>query len=173
MNFLLNRNALDNISGDYRIVCPTILYGQQVASRLASYKSNHFYAYRLMVPLIHDIFPDWIGVTHYQDLPYLFDIDILGEKPKNSKTFSKLRHDMITAWTEFAKTGKIPSISGVEWTEAIDRNQPEQSSVRYFSLDPADYKMVNGYWKVTCEQVWKPNFFNSKKTEKENVKTEL
>ena len=149
------RIAISDVYGDYKIVCPTILFGEEMAKLSPN---HHYYTYRLMQPLTTiSVFncQDWMGVCHGEDVVYLFGIP-LRFRLIFTKDETKLSKDMIKAWTEFAKTGNIRKIDGVEWIESITANDPH---ARIMELKANNYKMVSDFFKEKCDQFWKPKIF--------------
>lgn len=143
-----------NVFGDYNLVCPAILFAEQV-----SFLSPHcnYYSYRLTrnVVLPYSAVPSWAGVPHGTDLYYLFAIPLLAKDAEASQ----LSRDMIQAWTQFAKSGHPGKVGGVEWTHAMNHltNDP---TTEHLNLDPADYKIVKKYFSEVCNSFWKPKIFN-------------
>lgn len=146
------RLAISDVFGDYHLVCPTILFGEQVAKTLGS--KHHFYTYRLVQPLKHYVqCHGWMGVCHAEDVLYLFGMPL--RKPSLEPSETQLSRDMIESWTSFAKTGQIQNLP---WKESLNPNESNPSA-RYMSLDSRDYKMVSDYFKTLCDTFWKPHLF--------------
>ena len=97
----------------------------------------------------------WMGVCHAEDIVYLFGFPL-----RYSQLFTKeeiqLSKDMIQAWTEYAKTGKMSKIGGVEWTKGYTTEDPY---ARLMELKANNYKMVSDFFKEKCDQFWKPKIF--------------
>ena len=149
------RISIADVYGDYKVVCPTILFGEEVAK---SRPTQQTYTYRLMQPLTSvQLFKchGWMGVCHGEDYIYLFGLP-LRFQDIFTKEETQLSIDMILAWTDFAKTGKISKINGVEWTESIVANDPY---ARIMELKANDYKMIPNFFKEKCDQFWKPKIF--------------
>ena len=145
------RLAVANAFGDYCLICPTILFGEQLATHAAA--SKRFYAYRLMQAMspIMPNAPKWLGAVHGSDSFYLFMGPML-RTPEEQQ----LSHDLIAAITNFARSGQPTAMGGVEWTEAIDRKHggDSEKATRYMSLHVKDYRMVAGHYVPTCNQFW-------------------
>lgn len=162
--FFLNfhyRIIIADVFGDYHLVCPTMLFGEYMSRGLNS-TINTFYSYRLMLPLSNGAFSGdgWEGVCHGEDVAYLFMV------PMNHNAYSKseiqLSNDMINAWTRFAWTGHPNALKNgdktIEWNEAIDLND-QSSGVSFMALDSNHYEMISNYFRVKCDQFWKPIIF--------------
>nr|XP_046908801.1 acetylcholinesterase-like [Dermatophagoides farinae] len=155
------RIIIADVFGDYHLVCPTMLFGEYMSRGLNS-TINTFYSYRLMLPLSNGAFSGdgWEGVCHGEDVAYLFMV------PMNHNAYSKseiqLSNDMINAWTRFAWTGHPNALKNgdktIEWNEAIDLND-QSSGVSFMALDSNHYEMISNYFRVKCDQFWKPIIF--------------
>ena len=151
-----SRKAISDAFGDYHLVCPTILFAEEVAKSASPNQLS--YTYRLIQPLTSVRLFDchgWMGVCHGEDYIYLFGLP-LRFQDIFTKEETQLSIDMILAWTDFAKTGKISKINGVEWTESIVANDPY---ARIMELKSNDYKMIPNFFKEKCDQFWKPKIF--------------
>ena len=97
----------------------------------------------------------WIGVTHSSDMPFIFPTDTsLKHMDEPSR---KLSRDMILAWTSFAKRGHPGPMGSVSWLEAFqDKNHPV---ARHMALDSEHYRMVEGFYKQSCDGFWKAKLF--------------
>lgn len=90
----------------------------------------------------------WMGVTHGQDLFYLFHPQMF----KNEPEAKQLSHRMVEDWTVFAKSGQPENAL---WTESFNRETKDYST-RYLHLENGNMKLVSGHFKDTCETLWKP-----------------
>lgn len=155
------RRVLGDVWGDYQLVCPTILYAEEVAKHQGAEKRNLF-AYRLMqdavLPGVSPT-PSWMGVTHGQDMFYLF----LTQLTKQGSPLRQLSEQMIHAWTSFAKTGSPAKLGSgghsVAWEKAVKGG--DNFNTRYMHLEASFYHMVDDYWKNICDSFWKPKMFSS------------
>ncbi|XP_054159712.1 acetylcholinesterase-1-like [Oppia nitens] len=136
------KKAVANSFGDYQLTCPTISFGSKMVL------SGKAYSYKLTFSTRHD----WTGVQHGDDIQYVF-----GGPLRNSNHYSDdvkhLSHTFINIWTTFAKTGVPPKVNGIDWPEAIDRNHAK-ASVRYMTLNPNNYKIVDNAYRHTCDDFW-------------------
>ena len=147
------RIAISAVWGDMNLVCPLIFYGEEVAKHLPS--TNKVFSFRLMqvisnvsgMPKYHP----WFGVPHCDDLAYLFMPQLFKSHP----ALSDVSKYMIEAWTSFAKTGRP---SDASWKEAANR-ETKDFYTNYLHLESGHYKMVDGYFKETCDKFWKPKIF--------------
>lgn len=136
--------------GDTQLVCPSILFGEELARQ--SPPGKRVYAYRLM-QVSKNLFglpqPDWMGVIHGSDVTYLFLPQLL----QSDAAQNELSRKMLQAWTNFAKTGSSPADN---WTEAVNREAGDFST-RHFHLEAGKFAMVEvPSFKEVCEQFWKP-----------------
>ena len=97
----------------------------------------------------------WMGVCHGEDVIYLFGLP-LRLRGFFTEEETQLSHDMVLTWAEFAKTGKISKIDGVEWNRAYTTKDPY---VRLMELKAGNYKMVPDFFKEKCDTFWKPKIF--------------
>jgi len=145
--------AISAVWGDLNIVCPSIIFGEELTKQLPM--TSHVYAYRLMqaVPGGNFGFPTvkWIGVSHGQDIIYLFMPQLTNQTP----AAHQLSHRMIEDWTTFAKVGHPENAL---WRESF-RREANDFNTRYFHLETGHLKLVSGYFKETCEKIWKPIIF--------------
>ena len=156
INVWCSRIAIADVFGDYHLVCPTILFAEEVAKSVSTNQLS--YAYRLMQPLTTiDLFHchGWMGVCHGEDVIYLFGLP-LRLRGFFTEEETQLSHDMVLAWAEFAKTGKISKIGGVEWNRSYTTEDPY---VRLMELKVGNYKMVPDFFKDKCDTFWKPKIF--------------
>lgn len=162
------RDALGDVFGDFHLVCPTMFFGEYAARGVAT-NNNRFYAYRLMQPFHSTVMrcTPTMGVCHAEELIYVFGHPL--NEPNHTfivnnieytatKEEVQLSKDFIQTWTNFAKTGHIQSVGGVEWRQALDVHQVN-SSVGLMELQVPNYRMVDNYFKERCDGFWKPILF--------------
>ncbi|KAH7637888.1 cholinesterase 1-like [Dermatophagoides farinae] len=96
------RHALSDVFGDYSLICPTILFGEEYFQR---FHNVEFYSYRLMAPIksIHFLNDTWGGVGHAADLFYMFGQPFQMKNLKFTQQEKDLSRDMIKAWIRFAQ----------------------------------------------------------------------
>lgn len=140
-------------------MCPTIFLGQYYAQHNPSKKA---YAYRVVHPPKVSVFPTckgWMGVCHGDDVVFLFGFPIRIRGVVYSEVDYQQAVDMITAWTNFAKTGSPGKVGGrVEWREAIDKTRLSVPSppVSLFAFNAPNHTMVDNYYVEVCDKFWKP-----------------
>lgn len=96
------RNALVKASGDYLFLCPVA----RVARRMAEVGSPVFaYSFTHRPSFISA--PDWIGVPHCAELPYMFGdpLSMAGDNLTYSEAEMVLSQRVMQYWTEFIRTG--------------------------------------------------------------------
>ncbi|KAI2809727.1 Cocaine esterase [Blomia tropicalis] len=131
------------LTGDFSIICPTILFGEEV---IAHDNGEHrFYSYRLMQKSkkIDSMFDKWMGIVHGSDVPYIFLSDLI----EPSSPDEELSHDMIKAWSNFAKTGSPGSIGSVEWKQSIANRSDKHSYTRVMELKSSEFHMEDNVFK--------------------------
>ncbi|KAH9408269.1 hypothetical protein TYRP_011940 [Tyrophagus putrescentiae] len=109
--------AISAVWGDMILVCPSIIFGEELARRLPP--SNRVYAYRLMQPVPENMvpgfhIPPWMGVSHGQDVFYLFMPQLLAP----FREARLLSHRMVEDWAAFAGAGRPENAL---WKEAVNR----------------------------------------------------
>jgi len=151
------RRAIASVFGDYHLVCPTLLFGEEYA-REAKSKKHHYYSYRLMSAFPEGVMgcSGWMGVCHGQDVALVFGLPIPLRAIAFTEQEAQLARDIIHAWTNFAKTGTPGKIGDMEWEEAITS---KDHATRFMELDVKDYKMVSDYYKETCDAFWNKRIF--------------
>ena len=132
----------------------------RAAQKQAPHKS--FYSYRLMVkPDIaktqtKGVCSGWTGVCHALDIIYVFGIPILTRGFLSSELDYHFSYSIISAWTNFAKTGHPGMMGHVKWeqahVEASDASGNLYTNV--LMLDPKHYRMEH-FYKKTCDTFWK------------------
>lgn len=90
--------ALQRLVSDWHYSCPV----DHVTDTLS--QASDIFKYRFSVKNPYDMWPQWSGVNHGDELDYVFgrplaSEDMFGERDKELSRF------MIEAWTNFAKYG--------------------------------------------------------------------
>lgn len=126
-------------------------------------KKPAFFAYQLNQPVRVPKLsvPSWIGTFHTTDLFYLFMTPLMRAE---SEDHYKLSLDMITAWSNFAKSGSpglINSRGGqIKWTGAFEGPREDSASrsvgINALVLDANSYHMQSDTLKEVCQVFWKP-----------------
>ncbi|XP_072845287.2 acetylcholinesterase isoform X1 [Pogona vitticeps] len=106
------RDAMIRASGDYAFLCPVA----SVANRMAEAGSPVF-AYIFTHRPAFIVAPDWIGVPHCAELPYLFVsiLSTLDGNATNSDEEEILSQRVMQYWGQFVRTGSPDGGSGKEW----------------------------------------------------------
>lgn len=124
--------------------------------------TNRYYSYRLVQPLSQGISwcPLWMGVCHTVDVEYVFGTPINSFSSGNfSKEDVQLSVDMITSWTNFAKTGDPGQLGGVKWEQAFSGGNDDLGSHQMMALSVDHYQIVQGFYKDPCDDFWKSRIF--------------
>lgn len=142
--------AIAQAWGDYQMVCPTILFGEEYAKHRPN---GHYYSYRMMqmFPFLENI-PSWIGVGHAQDTIYMFLQSLL-----KRNIDKQLSNDIIRVMTNFAKTGN-PGMMNLnddttKWVEAFKND--DNHFTQYMSWNASNYQMIDNYYVKVCNEFWK------------------
>ena len=103
-----------------------------------------------------------MDVCHAEDNGLVFGHPVM--EPRRSTPMEvKLSTDMVMAWTNFAKhgdPGKWTSTgSAVNWTGAFAGSGTDHSSVSFMELNANHYRMVEGFYKKSCDGFWKAKLF--------------
>ncbi|CAN8013828.1 unnamed protein product [Ixodes persulcatus] len=92
------KRAVQDAWGDKLIKCPTIL----TSLTLASNPQNRVFHYVLNYTSDRAIENPWYGMTHFDDVQYVFGRPLLENRSSDDQTYSK---KLIELWTSFAKKG--------------------------------------------------------------------
>ncbi|XP_054716265.1 acetylcholinesterase-like [Uloborus diversus] len=86
--------AISDSFGDYAINCPTLYLAENL---------NHAYSYWFTHQSLNHQNSEWLGVTHFDDVPYTFGLPIKDDQytPEDGR-FSR---DLIHKWVSFARCG--------------------------------------------------------------------
>nr|XP_056701645.1 acetylcholinesterase-like [Euleptes europaea] len=107
------RNALVKASGDYLFLCPVAVVAHEMAeagSPVFAYSFSHR-------PSFISAVPDWIGVPHCAELPYVFGDPLSGAGGNITYTPAEveLSQRVMRYWGEFVKTGFPDGEKGRSW----------------------------------------------------------
>ncbi|XP_060095207.1 acetylcholinesterase-like [Heteronotia binoei] len=107
------RNALIRASGDYLFLCPVAVVAGLMAatgSPVFAYSFSHR-------PSFTSVVPDWIGVPHCAELPYMFGDPLSGVGGNNTYPPAEveLSQKVMRYWGEFVKTGFPDGENGRTW----------------------------------------------------------
>lgn len=136
------------------LVCPSIIFGEELARRLPP--SNRVYAYRLMQPVPENMvpgfhIPPWMGVSHGQDVFYLFMPQLLAP----FREARLLSHRMVEDWAAFAGAGRPENAL---WKEAVNREAGDFNTT-YLHFESGNMKFVSGGFTELCGRLWRPIIF--------------
>jgi len=97
-----NMKKLSDALGDNSITCPTIYMADEFVAR-----NKTVYMYLFDHKSKNNKFGDWQGVSHYEEVPFVF-----GYPLRKTKLYSKqdieLSKRIMKIWSHFAKTGYKP-----------------------------------------------------------------
>jgi acetylcholinesterase/cholinesterase len=96
---LKNIQRLSQALGDFIIVCPTLYLADEMIDR-----NKTVYMYSFNYRPKSSRFDEWMGVIHYEEVPFVFGYPLRKPKQYNKQDieFSK---KIMKIWTHFAKTG--------------------------------------------------------------------
>ncbi|NXU75755.1 CHLE Cholinesterase, partial [Oreotrochilus melanogaster] len=95
----LYRDAMDDIIGDYNIICPTMEFTKKFAQPGHNVFFYFFEHQSSKLP-----WPEWMGVMHGFEIEFVFGMP-LERKANYTKAEEILSRTMLRYWASFAKTG--------------------------------------------------------------------
>ena len=90
-------DAASDITGDFLITCAVVFQAD-----FQSLKNHPVFFYLFDYRTPSSPFPEWVGVPHFEETPYVFGNPLWGTFSENEEELSK---DIMDMWTTFAKTG--------------------------------------------------------------------
>ncbi|XP_022686184.1 acetylcholinesterase-1-like isoform X1 [Varroa jacobsoni] len=118
--------------GDLAMICPTKYFAEQAAMQGLNV---HYYEFNFRSSF--GTWPDWVGTTHGEEIPFVFGHPLSGLEPNATNREKEVSKEIISIWTDFAKTGRVPvKVGGVPWPRYTADEQalllygPEQNSLR-------------------------------------------
>ncbi len=136
-------DALDKMVGDYQFTCPTLEMAQRYAD--TALPSVTVYQYFFDHRSSSHPWPNWTGVLHGDEIAYVFGEPLKANLPGFNYTAEEqqLSRDMMTAWSNFAKTGDPNRFADGGW---VDFYWPVYSNnfKEYLTLRPGRQK-TKGY----------------------------
>ncbi|XP_035206450.1 acetylcholinesterase-like, partial [Stegodyphus dumicola] len=87
--------AIADSFGDFVFVCPTLFFAEKI---------KNVYAYWNTHRSLRSNFADWLGVTHFDEVPFVFGepiLDTYNYTPEDSRYSA----DLIRKWVSFARSG--------------------------------------------------------------------
>ncbi|CAH1244896.1 ACHE [Branchiostoma lanceolatum] len=94
-----NRDILDDIVGDYHLICPVIDFASSYAT-----SGMGTYLYLFSHNLSNNNWPDWMGVMHGYEIEVTFGLPI-SRTQEYTPEEDALARRVVKYWTNFAKTG--------------------------------------------------------------------
>lgn len=101
-------DSLDKVIGDKYFTCPVNL----VLKALAKYHVQNVYSYYFAHRSSNNFWPQWMGVIHGDEIPYVFGEPFFPGKDYRNEE-KELSNSMIIYWTNFAKSGDVNSPENV------------------------------------------------------------
>ncbi|XP_067386185.1 acetylcholinesterase-like [Emydura macquarii macquarii] len=132
------RWAMDQIVGDYYIVCPVAEMAQREAMAGSSVYTYYFTHRTSSLST-----PAWTGVPHGSELPYVFGTlaSVGGTNRTHTEAEARLSRRMMRYWAEFARSG-IPTgerSSGKQWP----RYDPMEQNVFRVGLESSQVEVMS------------------------------
>ncbi|KAM4694527.1 cholinesterase isoform 1-T3 [Discoglossus pictus] len=124
-NHAHNRDAMDDIVGDYNFICPLLEFTQKNAEL-----GNNAYLYFFNHRSSKLAWPEWMGVVHGYEIEFVFGIPML-RRLNYTRAEEKLTRSVMRYWANFAKTGNPNK------AEALETRWP------IFTLDEQHYLMID------------------------------
>ncbi|XP_054153096.1 acetylcholinesterase-like [Oppia nitens] len=139
-----NVNRLTKAMGDNSITCPTIFMADELVAR-----NKTVYMYLFDHKSKATKFGDWQGVSHYEEVPFVF-----GYPLRRTKYFSKedinVSKRLMKIWSHFAKNGRVLPQYDLPW--------PKYSSDETYMVLRANHSStINSFHERTCE-IFKASF---------------
>ncbi|XP_041125559.1 cholinesterase-like [Polyodon spathula] len=111
-----NRDALDDVVGDYNFKCPLLRVVQKWVDN-----GNNAFLYLFDHRSSRNPWPEWMGVMHGYEIEFVFGLPLnksLGYTEKEEALSRKVMH----YWANFAKTGN-PNTQGKKWPAFTKKDQ--------------------------------------------------
>ncbi|XP_069831357.1 cholinesterase isoform X2 [Dendropsophus ebraccatus] len=99
-NPVLNRDAMDDIVGDYNFICPLLEFTKRNLEL-----GNKAYLYFFNHRSSKLAWPGWMGVVHGYEIEFVFGIPMY-RRLNYTKEEETLSRNVMRFWANFAKTGK-------------------------------------------------------------------
>ncbi|XP_013793998.1 acetylcholinesterase-like isoform X1 [Limulus polyphemus] len=104
-----NRDAIDKIVGDYHFTCSVNEFAYRYAET-----GNEVYMYYFTHRSSVNPWPEWMGVMHGDEIPFVFGEPLNPRKNYNEQEKILAKRTM-RYWANFAKTGKPSQGPGEKW----------------------------------------------------------
>ncbi|XP_064454658.1 acetylcholinesterase-like [Ornithodoros turicata] len=108
-----SKRAAAHLRGDYNYVCPC----QYFAHYLSRGRDSQVYTYLMNHKPSYSSWPETKEMTRYEDVDMIFGMPLHNHQATAQE--QRLSRQLITIWTGFAKTGKLPTVTSegkeTEW----------------------------------------------------------
>lgn len=136
--------TMHDIIGDSGFVCPAVLL-----SELMSEYNITVYHYLMTGRPTGSAWHSWMGSTHLDEVQFVFGVPL---KEDNSTLFTDVEKDwskrLISTWTTFAKTGRVPPQLGMVWPPYT------KESPAYLDMNATHVEIKSSPHKLSCN-LWK------------------
>lgn len=143
------REVLMRFVSEYPQICPTYVFGKMYSDVVKGNHSSYSFRFDKRVGLLEVVgCVSWAGVCHASDIFYSFGMPLhpgilVGTFDGHS---AKISRDMITAWTNFAKTGNPEKMGSIEWPQAFKQD----GAVKTMAIFD-EHEVVENYYEQRCE----------------------
>ncbi|GFV35312.1 acetylcholinesterase [Trichonephila clavipes] len=130
--------AFSDALGDYVFNCPMMYLAE---------KMKNVYFYEMTHRSQRDILPEWMGVPHFYDVPFVFGMPIVDTKHFTPED-GRFSGDLIQKWTSFARTG-CPLSNKQSWP-------------KFYSTNPTVFEMnsrnshIKSFSRIQACEFWRP-----------------
>lgn len=135
------KTAVYDSIGDYMILCPTVFHADFLSVRK---KPVYFYMFTHRPSTT--VNAKWMGVTHFDEVPFVFGRPLSGDK-NYTEDDKKISRRMMDRWIAFTKTGNPNIEDEIEWPP-YKWNEPLYMDINVeekIKIKPDDYRCE--FWR--------------------------
>uniref|UniRef100_H2ZN18 Carboxylic ester hydrolase n=1 Tax=Ciona savignyi TaxID=51511 RepID=H2ZN18_CIOSA len=141
-NELQYRDAVNEIVGDFHVVCPTVLVSKRHSN---SFPNRNVFLYHLSYRVSTNPWPIWMGVMHGYEIELMFGTPWFGNS-KFTRGYSDLDRSvsrrMVRYWTNFAKFGNPNGLRNQNQELVSDWPRFNDVTQRYLEIADDDVTMA-------------------------------
>ncbi|XP_072015174.1 cholinesterase 1-like [Amphiura filiformis] len=127
-NQSLLRDAVDLVAGDYAFSCTSVELAKAYAR-----EGNQVHYYRFEERPSNSPFPEWMGVLHGNEVPYIFGIPLDPSFGYSSRE-AELSRKLMRFWANFARTGN-PNSDTSDTVDALNWPQYDFQTQEFLILN--------------------------------------
>ncbi|XP_078493316.1 acetylcholinesterase [Ciona intestinalis] len=134
-NVLQYRDGVNEIVGDFHVVCPTVLLSKRHSR---TFPNNNVYLYHLSYRLSNNPWPMWMGVMHGYEIELMFGTPWFGTSQFTSgynDVDRSVSRRMVHYWTNFAKFGNPNGLRSANELDLRSSDWPRFDDVRQRYLE--------------------------------------